>query len=221
MKKSLGITVALLVAALILPPAHAKVRISAGGQFGLNVSTLTSDAPNFDQGKKSRNGIMFGGLINFGFSDYISLQPEVRYSMKGARFDYDAQDQYGNVVAVKETDKIDYMEIPVYFKFSIPTGTLFTPDFFFGPVMGIKLSGKYEVKWAGGSEKGTIENLKSLDFGLGFGAGGRFAAGPGDAFLNILYNLGLSNLDDSGGQYSIKNRCLTFAAGYAFRFKQK
>ena len=187
MKRSLLVLVAILtVAALVFGTAQAKVKLSAGWDVGLNISTLTSDAPNFDQGKKSRNGLMFGGLINFGFSDYISLQPEVRYSMKGSKFEYNAQDQNGNLIAVKETDKIDYMEIPIYFKLSIPTGTLFTPDFMLGPVMGIKLSSKYELKWVGGSSKGTIDNLKKSRLRVGFRRWGKVCSWSRGCLLQHL-----------------------------------
>jgi hypothetical protein len=218
MKKLMVVTaVLLLAAAFCLPSAQAKVKFGAGGEFGLNIATWTSDIQNFDQGKKSRVGLLFGGVVSIAFNDWIGLQPGVRYSMKGAGFDYQAQ----GVGNVSEKDKMDYMEIPLYFRFSIPTGSIFTPNFLFGPVLGIKLGAKYKATWNGGAQSGTIPNTKSLDFGLGFGGGGRLQVGSGDIFLNILYDLSLNAAISVPGQNAgdVKNRCLSFAAGYIFNFK--
>jgi hypothetical protein len=218
MKKLLVVSaVLLLTAAFCLPAAQARVKIGAGGEFGLNIASM-SVGPQDIQGKKSRTGVMFGGIVCFAFNDWVALQPGVRYSMKGVG--QDTQDQNNQNVSI--TDKFDYFEIPVYFRFSIPTGTLFTPNFVFGPVLGIMLSHKYTYSDVNQSLSGSIPNTKALDFGLGFGGGGRFELGPGDAFLNLYYDLGLNSAVKSPGANSLtlKNRVLTFAVGYIFNFKQ-
>jgi hypothetical protein len=221
MKKLLVVSaVLLLAAALYLAPAQARVQVGAGGEFGLNISTAVASPTDF-QDKKSRNGIMFGGILNLSFSNWISLQPELRYSMKG--MNQEGVDAQNNNTAYKWTHAADYLELPIYFKLSIPTGTLFTPHFMFGPVLGIKVSNSSKLTYGGQNIQLAPQyqdKVKSMDFGLGFGGGGRIALGPGDLFLNLLYDLGLSNTDDSPGSTgSIKSRCLTFATGYIFNFK--
>jgi hypothetical protein len=221
-KAALILLLSLLVVALVLPSAYAKtksskkVHIGAGGEFGLNIATMAV-GPSDITGKTSRTGVMFGGIVTFAFNDWIALQPSIRYSMKGVG--QDTQDNNNQAVTI--TDKFDYLEVPVYLRFSIPTGTIFTPNLLFGPVLGIMVAKKYEVSGVNYSQSGTISDTKSIDFGLGFGGGGRFTLGPGDAFLNVLYNLGFNSAVKSPGANSLtlKNRVLTFAAGYVFMFK--
>lgn len=218
MRKTLIITLALLLTASFMLPAQARVKLSAGPALGLNIATQTGDAPNFDQYKKSRTALNFGGVFSIAFDKYIALQPEVHISMKGAKWEVTQGTQFE-----KLTDKYSYLEIPVFVRGSFPTGTLFTPDLFLGPVLGVKLSAKEDYK-SNVYQPYSNQTLqtKSIDFGLAFGAGARFTLGIGDAFLNFIYNLGLTNVNDNPQYpYSVKNRTMTFLAGYAFHFKQK
>ena len=228
-KLLLLIAVLLLAGAFSLLCAQTQVKISAGGGIGLNVSTMVSDDEDFDTDKKSRNGLMIGGVINFGFNEYVSLQPELRYSMKGVKHQgrddmIIGYDYFGNPVVdevtYKITNNVDYLEIPIHLKVSIPTGTLFTPDFFAGPVVGIKIGNS--TKWTvDGENVDDVEDakIKTLDIGIGFGGGGRFALGQGDLYLNFLYNLGVTDgNDDPDVTDTFKNRCLTITTGYLFKF---
>lgn len=218
MKKILvAAAVLLLVAAFALPSAQARMKIGAGGEFGLNIATMAV-GPSDIQGKTSRTGVEFGGVIAFSFDDWTGLQSGLRYSMKGVG--QNTTDQNNQSVSI--TDNFDYLELPIYFRFSIPTGTLFTPNFLFGPVLGIMLSHTYSYTDPNQSLSGTISNTNALDFGLGFGGGGRFELGPGDAFFNMYYDLGLNSAVSAPGAnaLTLKNRVLTFAVGYIFNFKQ-
>jgi hypothetical protein len=208
----------LMVVALTSSAVLAKVTFSAGPEIGLNFATQAGDDPNWDQDKKGRTGFLFGGVFNIAFAEYIALQPEVRISMKGARWEASQGGQFYEL-----TDKFTYLEIPVFVRGSIPTGTLFTPDLFLGPILGIEMSAKEDLK-SNVYQPFSNQTLKtkSIDIGLGFGAGARFTLGPGDAFLNFMYNLGLTNINDNPNYpYNIKNRALNIIGGYAFRFGKR
>ncbi|MCX6640975.1 MAG: porin family protein [bacterium] len=224
MKKTALVLVILLVVALIVPSAHAKMKIGLGGNVGLNISTMVSDAQGFDTNKKSRNGFVLGGVAEFHFSDFISLQPEMRYAMKGLRQEVSDQGFY-----YKAKYNYDYLEIPVYLKVTIPTGIAFGPHAFAGPVVGIKLSSNYDVSTNIPANQlpqgtltgdGTIADQNSIDFGLGFGAGGHFDFGAHGISLSFVYNLGLTNVDGSEGAESMQNRCLSIIAGYVYTFNK-
>jgi hypothetical protein len=216
MKKSALVLLAILMVAMIIPSAHAKMKIGVGGDLGFNISTMVSDIAGFDTGKKSRNGLLMGGVLVLNFNEYLAMQPEVRYSMKGFR----SKTTQG--AAWSETKyNYDYLEIPIYLKFSIPTGIGFGPHFMAGPVFGLKLSSNYDYNDSNGqTQSGTIADQKSIDFGLGFGAGGHYDFGAHGVMLNFIYNLGLTNVNGQPGGADVSNRCLSIVAGYIYTFNK-
>ena len=64
-----------------------------------------------------------------------------------------------------------------------------------------------------------VDARKSTDFSVFFGGGVDIAVGSGAISLDVLYDLGLTNLDDSGLEGSdVKNKNLLVLAGYRFFF---
>lgn len=57
-----------------------------GVRGGVNVSNLDF-TPDADFQNLHRNGFFFGGFVDYGFSESLSLQVELQYSAEGAKFD--------------------------------------------------------------------------------------------------------------------------------------
>lgn len=72
-----------------------------GVRAGLNISNLDF-TPDADFQNLHRNGFFFGGFVDYGFSDTISLQVELQYSAEGGKAD---------------DFKADYIQMPIMLRF--------------------------------------------------------------------------------------------------------
>ncbi|MDB5234565.1 MAG: hypothetical protein JWR44_1558 [Hymenobacter sp.] len=167
--------------------------IRFGVKAGVNYSTITAD--NTD-GIQSKIGLQAGGLVNFGLSDLISIQPEVLYSQKGYQSEEDSD------VKVK----MNYIDIPVMVK--VNAGGLF---FEAGPQLGILAGAKLTD---GSTDVDIKEGLNTVDFGYAVGLGYQLESGP---MLGLRYNGGISNISKNGSDDDkARNSAFQLYVGYVF-----
>ena len=79
-----------------------------------------------------------------------------------------------------------------------------------GPQIGFLLSGKLK---GGDNEEDIKDALKSVDFGVNFGAGYDFTE---NFSAGIRYNLGLANIIDEDDSAEWKNSVFSLSVGYKF-----
>jgi hypothetical protein len=183
------------------------VEIGAGPKVGLSVANLHGE----DAGSAlTKVGFCAGGFINVGLSDVISLQPEVLYIQKGAR--WTGNNPYFGTIEAKVS--FDYLEIPVLVRLCWPTTGKTAPYFCAGGYYASNLSATGTVRLMGLFTKEEIEGIKSSDYGLVFGAGLEFLLGQGKLLADVRYALGLTTVDDTG--YDVKTNALSIALGYSF-----
>lgn len=89
-----------------------------GVRGGLNISNLDFE-PDADFQNLHRNGFFFGGFVDYGFTESLSLQVEIQYSAEGAKAD---------------DLKADYIQMPIMFRFHL--GDKFTIGV--GPMASLK-----------------------------------------------------------------------------------
>lgn len=193
--------------------AFAQMGMRAGVKAGVDFANLGGDAEQLlEVSLKNKTGFSAGAFFGFDLHEMFRLQIEGQYVQKGAK----ATEQGVDVKV-----KLDYFEFMVPLTVLIPTQSSVTPRFYAGPALGIEASCKFS-----GEESGTSVDIdcselevatKSVDFGVFFGGGVDFSAGPGALTLDVLYNLGLSDINDvQGVDGSIKNKNIQILAGYAF-----
>lgn len=197
MKKSVFLLVTFAAIAMLAFAAPA----SAGGmglKAGVTMSKFTgSDADFFDVTPDYRLGFAFGGYLSHALSPMLSFQPEALYAMKGAKYE-----EGGESVEFTFT----YLQIPLLLRMQ-PVGSSFF--FYGGPDVGFNLSAKVEFEDEGVSIEEDVDHIKSLDFGLTFGAGlamEKFS-------LEARYSMGLSSFDDSDDPDDLKNSGFMFLIG--------
>ena len=209
MKKSLSLLIAL---AVLLPAAsRAQVALGFGVKAGLNMSSLSS---NVDDELKSKMGFAAGAFVNFDLGKGLSIQPELLYSQKGAKYS-ETIDGESYTLSMN----LDYVDIPVLVKyaFQMPDSAL-APCLYAGPYFGFKASAKFKYDLAGETGSEPIEDLKSTDFGMVFGGGLDFALGTGKLTLDVRYALGMQNLAvDTGDGETTKNGVFQVLLGFRFR----
>lgn len=172
----------------------AQDAVKTGAKGGLNFATISEGS--FD----SRTGFVVGGFAKFGIPDSrFSIQPEAFYSQQGGEND-------GNEV------RIDYLQVPVLFKYALTQGGTTVPNLFVGPYAGLRLSAEQDGGTGGLLGSGTnIENQTSnVDYGFAMGTGIDIEVGNSIFTMDARYNLGLSDVfnDQSG-----KHRVFSFTFG--------
>jgi hypothetical protein len=180
-----------------------------GFKVGLNMANLSGD--DVIEGTNSKIGSCLGGFVTYSLNEMIALQPEVLYTMKGATWE---EEVFGETLEITWT--LDYLEIPILAKVVIPTQGTVKPNLFIGPALGINLRGKAKAELAGETEEADIEDLKSTDLGLVFGAGLDFGLPHSAITVDGRYVMGLSTIDDSEAKADVKNGVMTFTVGYSF-----
>ena len=76
---------------------------------------------------------------------------------------------------------------------------------------GLNLQAGPELAFKAGGDDTIKDGVKSMDYGLGFGAGYELESG---LMFDARYNLGLANISDGAGSY--KNVDIQIGLGYRF-----
>lgn len=158
---------------------------------------------------KFKLGANVGAFMNYRLHEMFVIQPEVFYAMKGWEVEPEGLDAI--------TVKMDYVDIDVLAKLTVPMEGMIKPCVFAGPYLGINITADQEV----GDESQEIENAKSTDFGVVLGAGVDFEMENGIIIiLDVRYSLGLMNVfeapEDDGDEPNVKNNSIIFMGGVAF-----
>lgn len=124
-----------------------------------------------------------GGFVDLGITEAFHIQPELLYSSEGSA------DDMG----------VTYLKVPVMLKYYAAPGFNIQA----GPYLGFKMATEDDL---------FDEAIKSMDFGVGVGAGYDLANG---LFFDARYNLGLMDISEVDG-VEIKNSGIQAGVGYRF-----
>jgi len=202
-------TVAIMLLFPNLPLAKEK---KAGLKIGMNRATFHGDDVKemeqvFGEKMESKWGLCVGGFIRFNISKAFAIQPEVLYTMKGAKIGATVLD-----ITSKWEFNLSYLEVPVLVKFMIPTPGGVKPNLYAGPALAIKLSSKIKHEVPGWPvEEEDLEGMKDTDFGIIVGAGVDF----GKLMVDVRYVLGLTTLSDEGDE-DVKSGVISLMIGFSF-----
>lgn len=174
--------------------------VQVGLKAGANLATISGDDANSNN--KYKVGLNAGVALQFGLApkNFIALQPELLYSMKGARTENGA---------AESTSTLHYLDIPVLLRINADG-----PFFELGPQVGFLLAVKNELKSGSASVSSTSKDLyRTVDLGAVAGIGYQFSGGPS---IGIRYNLGLAPIykDILGTKIKQYNSTFQFQLGY-------
>ena len=114
--------------------------IKFGIKGGINLSTFTGDIED----ASSKVGFQAGGFAELKLSDKFSIQPEVLYSLQGAKFK-----ETGDSYSYKENINASYLNVPVLAKYYVIDKLSVEA----GPQIGFLLSAKSKWESVEGGEK--------------------------------------------------------------------
>ncbi len=219
MKRASGILVAALLLAFVATPGMAQ-NLSAGIQGGIGFANLGGDV----EGTDSKLGFSGGANLAVDLHEYFRLQFLGQYVRKGAE-----ESEPG----VELKLNLDYIELMVPATLLIPIeNSPIRPRLFVGPAIAFELDCSISLEAVGilsadidcadvaDLTDGEVEvETKSIDFGVLFGGGMDIAVGNGAITFDILYNLGLADINDiPDDPDSVKNQNIQILAGYRFFF---
>ena len=178
----------ILTMAAVFAVSFANAQDKKGGssdmKFGVKAGYLSSNFTGDADGGDARSSFYIGGLVDFAVSEKFHVQPELLYSMEG-----NGEDE-GN---------LDFIRIPVLAKYYVADSFSLQA----GPEFAFKIAAENEL---------TDEFTKSLDYGLGIGAGYELESG---LFFDARYNLGLANISDVDG-FDVGTSSIQVGLGYRF-----
>lgn len=195
MKRAFVVAVGLILILALAVSAQetAAKKMSFGLKGGISLGNLTGDSiKSFYDGatKKTRFGIAGGVSLGYAMAKNFTIQPELLYVQKGAKFESGS---------AKSTLKTDVLELPVLLKFTPEMkGSKVMPTIFAGPFISMKMTGKIKNEGfadpAENVELDIKDSLKSTDFGVTFGGGFGYKMSSGELFFDVRYDLGLTKV---------------------------
>lgn len=205
-----------------LPGLSAQKLTGWGLKAGLNLSNLTdSDADLVLPGatKKMRTGFTGGGFFIYGINEMFEIQPEVLYSMRGARYEL-TFDILGQSYTTKTSLKLDYLEMFIPLKIGPPMTGNISPSLLIGPNIALLLSAKQKTEAEGvpSTEIDVEPGYRNGDIGFTVRGEIGMKMGMGTPFIGARYTMGLLKImaGTGGALPEVKNGVIGIMAGIRF-----
>lgn len=185
----------LMMAVLFQAGSLSAQHVNFGIKGGLNLYTINNDN---DAEYDYKAGFNLGALGHIHLAKQWALQPEIVYSLQGAMI---------NTGNVETKINLGYINVPVLFQYMFDNGFRLQA----GPQLGFLVSAKSKT---GSLAVDIKDNLKTVDFGLGVGAG--YVHTPSGFGVDARYNFGLSNINDNDND-KLYNRGFQLGVFYLFK----
>lgn len=194
----------LLLTGFALPmTSQAQSPIDIGVRGGLTQATFYGDDVTSND---FRPGFTGGAFLNYQVNEAFSIQPEVLYSVRGAKNHFN---EAGTLQDVRVRQ--DVIEIPVLFKLSAPLSPI-TPRLYAGPALGFLTNSEVD-----GNE--ADDAFGDVDFSGVVGGEIALAVNKGplsEIALDGRYNLGLVELGDVQGFEAVSTSAFTGTLSLSF-----
>ena len=186
---------------------YAQTHPLFGLKGGVNFTNLI--AKNHQGGEfQSRTSFHVGGLVQLPLNQQFTLQPEVLFSSQSAKYH---SDYFGDDVGmIRDIWHLNYLNLPLMGQYLFGNGFSLQT----GPQLGFLLSAKTKDDFG---EQEFTQLLKTVEVSWAMGTAYTTKMGLG---LDIRYNLGLTDIDDTNG-ISAKNRVLQAGLFYLFGKEHK
>lgn len=175
----------ILTMAAVFAVSFANAQDKKGGSSDMKFGVkagLNNSNYTGDADSDAATSFYVGGLVDFAVSEKFHVQPELLYSVEGA-----------------DEDSMTFLRLPIMAKYYVADGFSLQA----GPEFAFKIAAENDL---------TDEFSKSLDYGLGLGAGYELESG---LFFDARYNLGLANISDVDG-FDVGTSSIQVGLGYRF-----
>ena len=200
--------------------AQAQTGVRLGIKAGATLSSFTGSDVD---GAKYKFGGNVGLTANFDLNNNLSFQPELLYSMKGAKGEESYSDYDGNIpITVQEKTNITlhYLDLPLLLK--LKSNSIF---FEAGPQLGFLLGQKTTYDGTAtyiangttqtesySTSSTSTDGIRKVDIGYVLGVGYQLSEALS---LGVRYNGGFTSLEDDGNTKA-HNSAFQLQLGYTF-----
>ena len=193
-------------------------QVAGGLKAGFNASTFGGDMEERSD-LRLRPGFHFGASVNIPINAKLSVQPELLFSMVGAKWEEGYELENSDLVKLEIVENLTYICMPLSMIYSFGRFNIHG-----GPQVSLLLAASDDVTMLRVTGGNTIitaglardaGNLKKVDAGLNFGPGVDF----GNFGISARYYLGLTNLmadDEANDNARVTNRGFQVSLMYKF-----
>lgn len=204
LRPSLGFLLSALFMLALVSPLLAVQDDLLGAKFAYNRGQLRGQKtePGFQVENMNLSGFSAGLMVNWKLNRLFSLQPEILYFQKGGEYEVNVPVNLPGIeIKVNDTRSLNYIELPLLFKLSMPLSTKINPTFLIGPSMGINLSAKLrskikikipELQFTLVEKKEIKKEANNLEWSLVIGGGLDFKLPRGKLVLDQRFFFGLN-----------------------------
>jgi hypothetical protein len=214
--KGKGFAAAGLLALALLPaPARAERALLVSTQVGFNHARFTGDIDESISGDKT--GLALGVACHWRLTSFLTLQPEVSYTMKGNSYGTEVDPVVGGITyygTYETMYALDYIEVPLLVRLAAPLGMV-RPVLVGGPYLGWKVVEKFHIN--GPDDDDYFETTRfGKTFDLGYSAGAGFEIGSDTRMMTIeaRYSESLTSCEKPEFNEDIRNRELRYSVGW-------
>jgi hypothetical protein len=197
----------ILIAVVCSLPLFAQAQEFHGGiKGGLNLTNLYIDDVSDENARLGFNAGVFG---QWELAEAFGIQPEILYSSKGAKAEYD-------IVGFEGENKfnLSYIDVPILAVFKIGESFEIHAGPYFSYLLGANISTDGDL--GEGVDEVDKDNLSETDFGLSGGV----AFGSEQTKVGLRYNHGLKEVADSDAARTLlgdaKNSALQLYVSFGF-----
>ncbi|HPE57354.1 MAG TPA: porin family protein [Bacteroidales bacterium] len=212
----------LMVAAIVFS-FSSMAQLTYGPKLGLNLANVSGDDV---ENNSMLIGFNVGGVCNYGINDMISVQGELLFDVKGAK--YEGEDENGDKKDYPL--KLSYINIPILAQAQFGDEIKFYGELgpTIGLLMGASWDGESEYKVATGFDittgqityetKKVKESYKGTDIGLAIGAGAKIPMSSFGLVVGARYNMGLGSIaeDVADEKVDMKNGVISINIAVMF-----
>ena len=171
-----------------------SINVIAQSQFGIKGGLNLASVTETEMG--TRTSFVIGGFTQIELAEKINFQPELLFSMQGAR---ETEDGLSLILSM------NYVNVPLMFQFGTGSGFFFQA----GPQVGFLTNANLKMKYDGDSESQNVtDDFQRFDAGLNIGFGYYFDSG---VIVDARYNHGLVNAIEDN---NLQNRVIQITLGY-------
>jgi hypothetical protein len=200
----------ILILSVCMPGLSTAQKFGAGVKVGMVNADFHGEDEEV-QWWSSKTGVSAGGFIYGRFFKIFEIQPEFLYVQKGAKTVSFWYDFYYYTV------HLDYIEMPVLFKFIAPLKSPFSPYIYGGPYYAMLINDKGTVRSSSGIEEYPLENIKEHEYGYVIGGGGEIHLGFWKILGEMRFSCSvISFIEPEEEEIDMKNRAFSFIIGFAF-----
>ena len=196
MKLRLSVALLAILVAGTASAQHSAQKVNIGIKGGLNIYNINNDNnTEYD----AKPGFNVGLLGHIHLSRQLALQPELVYSLQGAK-----------VPNSEAKINLGYINVPVLFQYMFDNGFRLQA----GPQVGFLVNAKSKT---GSLSVDIKDDVKSVDFALSAGIG--YVHPPSGFGIDARYNLGLSDINEDAA-FKSTNRGAQLGVFYLINHKK-